>query len=523
MGGLDSEIKDDTKSIVIEVASFAQNTIRATSRRLSLHTEASYRFERGTDIQNTLHVARRTAQLIIQCVEELNAGGANLPLPVVGKDFCDQFPEKPNPAMVALRLSQTRLMLGLSKIDQDAIKKIFEGLQFRLVDFNQDRLVYEIPSWRHDIERECDLIEEVGRIYGYDKVPYQMPRMALEPTPEDPFVEFLERVRLGMAVVGFRETISFPFWSDDFQKNLLLTPEHPFYARVRIANPIADDAALMQTSAVPSLLKAVALNRRQGVRGSKLFECARGYLSGDTPPSTFWRNLKKPARHLLGAASADKQRVIERSWLAGVLDQPLHVKSWDTVPADAGFHHMKAVLTKLFTQFGIHDCDYKLVGSQDVMPFLHPQASATITYKGLSLGWLGELHPQVAKKLDLEPVLMFELDLEALCDASSRGRKLESVSWRFPPSTRDLSLVVDSSLTHDDMRASIAKFSGKTNLQSYQLFDIYEDESIGSGKKSVAWSFRFQNPGHTLTDQEVEKEWNDLVAWLKRSWNAEQR
>lgn len=530
MGGLNSEVKEDTTNIILEVAWFDPNAVRATSRRLGLHSEASHRFERGVDITNADKVAKRFGELLQRCVEELNAKGSKLPTPEVAGDLADSYPVKPSPKLIALRVSYAKSFLALPSLTTDQIKKIFEGLEFRLVDQAQDRLVFEIPSWRVDIERECDLVEEIARLVGYDKIPNQLPKMSLEPTPEDPLVDFIEAARNTMAALGMRETISFPFWSDEDANKLKLTADHPFLPSIKLVNPIADDAKWMHTTLVCSLLKCLQQNRRHGVKGSRLFEMGRGYYDFVKHPlqrNTYgiFKNLDRKGRHLSVRAREEKNRPTERHWMSGIIDQPWAGKSWESPESKAGFFTVKGIVLTWLKSFGLSDVQmYR--PKRDELPFLHPGASAYLVAKGQTLGWLGEIHPEVALAYELEPneaPICFELDLEAVLDASSKRSKPTTDSYKFPPSTRDLALLVDASLTHDEMASVIGKFQQRRHLRSWHIFDVYQGSSIPTGKKSVAWSFSFQSPEKTLTDTEVDGEFKNLTTYLATTLKAEQR
>jgi phenylalanyl-tRNA synthetase beta chain len=530
MGGRNSEVKEDTTGIILEVAWFDPNSVRSTSRRLGIHSEASHRFERGVDINAADRVARRFAELLQQCVGELNSAGGNLPLPEVAHDLVDRFPVKPQPRLIALRVSEAKNFLASPHLANDQIKKMFDGLQIRLADQAQDRMVFEIPTWRVDIERECDLIEEIGRLQGYDKVPYQLPKMSLEPTPEDALVDFIERARIEMAARGLRETISFPFWSDEDSQKLRLKHPHPFVPSIKLANPIADDAKWMHTTLACALIKAVSNNRRHGVKGSKLFELGRGYFDFNSKPlqrhaSSFYKNLDRKGRHLTIRAREEKNRPTERHWLSGIMDQPLAAKSWDQSETLATFFHVKSVVLSWLRSFGITDVQAHRPDPES-LPFLHPGASAYLYAKGQVLGWVGELHPEVSLAYDLEPSqapMLFELDLEASLDASRKRGKIPTESFKFPPSTRDLALLVDRNLSHDAMAIAIAKFPQKRHLRSWHIFDVFQGANIAQDKKSVAWSFSFQSTEKTLTDQDVDGEFKNLTSYLSTTFNAEQR
>jgi phenylalanyl-tRNA synthetase beta chain len=530
MGGLTSEITDDTSSLILEVASFDPNTIRATSKRLGLHTEASHRFERGIDTLNCEIVAKRFAQLLQKCVSELQASGVSLPDPVVSSDIADVFPTKPQPKLIALRLTEAKQFLAMPHLTHEIIKKSFDGLGLRLVDQNQDRMVFEVPPWRVDIERECDLIEEVGRLQGYDKVPLSMPVMSLLPTPEDPFIEFCDHIRVATAEQGFRETISFPFWSEQDAAKLEIATGHPLAPTIRLVNPIAEDACLMQTTLSLALIKACHLNRRHGLKGSRLFELGRGYFDFAGYPlksdkNAEWRSLDRKGRHLTSKAKEETRRPTERHWLGGILDQPLCPKSWSSHEVPATFFDAKQMLLSLMQAFSVPNITL-VRPSEASLPMLHPTASAFIMSGSRVLGWLGELHPKIALEFDFdiqERPLLFEVDLESFFEARESKPHISTESFRFPPSTRDLALLIDESVTHDSMEQAIFGFPNKKHLRSSHLFDVYQGTNIPSGKKSVAWRFSFQSPQETLTDQAVEAEFKTLSQYLQKTFQAEQR
>jgi phenylalanyl-tRNA synthetase beta chain len=530
MGGLNSEIKEDTTGLILEVAWFDPHSVRATSRRLGIHSEASHRFERGVDMKNADMVARRFAEVLQNCVAELNAAGGSLPTPEIAGDLVDNFPVKPQPRLIALRVSHAKNFLASPHLTSDQIKKMFESLQIKLVDQAQDRMVFDIPSWRIDIERECDLIEEIGRLQGYDKVPYELPKMSLEPTAEDSLVDFIESARTEMAARGLRETISFPFWSDDDAKRLRLPDGHPLVPSLKLANPIAEDQRWMHTTLACALIKAIQNNNRHGVKGARLFEMGRGYFDFNAKPLnrtafSLFKSLDRKGRHLSLRAREEKNRPTERHWIAGIIDQPWVHKSWNTPEVPASFFQVKSLVLSWLKGFGVTDVQINRI-EKDAVPFLHPGASAYVFAKGQVIGWLGELHPEVTLAYDLEPTkapFLFELDLESVLDASSKRAKIQTESYKFPPSTRDLALLVDTDLSHDAMASAIAKFPQKRYLHEWRIFDVFQGANIPKGKKSVAWSFSFRSLEKTLTDQDVEGEFKNLTGYLTTTFKAEQR
>lgn len=523
MGGENSEVKADTKNVIIEVATFSPSRVRKTSRRLALHTEASHRFERGVDVDRLEEVAYRVAELIRRPGE---------PLPVkIAAESVDVYPADVQKRVVAVRLSQAKQFLALPYLEKDELVRILKSLEFELLDSTDDRCLFEVPYFRGDIEREVDLIEEVGRIIGFDKIPYQLPVMSIKPTPEDPFVEFVDGAKVSFASLGFRETVSFPFFSDQEAQALGLKDGHPLAPSLTLANPLSEEHRHMQTTLIPGLVRAVAENRRRGVQGSRLFECGRGYFDakirgslGDKFPS--WKTLGRPGRHLARRAKQEQERPVERHWFAAVLDQPFAEKSWETPEVGAAFYHGKNAVLNFVRALGAGDPDFARPNPAE-FPFLHPGASAVLSYQNKVLGYVGELHPRAAKVFDAvqggAPIVL-ELDLEVLFDAKGKAQRQAVEPRRFPSSRRDVAFLAGKERTHADFEAQIAKFKRKQNLTKTRLFDVYEDDKLGAqGKKSMAYAFYFQNPERTLTDQEVDQEVGQLIAWLGETLEVTQR
>lgn len=522
MGGEASEVRSDTSEIVIEVASFPPRRVRRTSRRLGLHTEASHRFERGIDVDSLPRVAWRVAEIIARGALETGS-----PKPKIAGDLIDVYPAEVQKRVISLRLSHVKKILAQTVLLKDDVVKILESLEFTLLDANEDRLVFEVPFFRIDIEREADLVEEVARLIGYDKIPYQLPVMNIRPTPEDPFIEFQEDVRVSLALAGLRETISFPFISPETYALLGLEGDHPLAPSLTLKNPLSEQNRAMQTTLVPNLLRAAGANRRRGECGVRLFECGRGYFRGGLamPASPFWKSLTRPSRHVAALARGDAGRPTERHWVAGVLDQPFLEKSWDGPETAVGFHQGKGIVLTLLRAMGVPEPEFRRIDAKD-LPFLHPGAAATIYAGGKVVGYAGELHPKVAMALDLSPEhppVVFEMDLETVFTLKGTGLKLKSEPQKFPPVTRDIALLLDVAKTHGDFEAAMRGFKKKQHLSRFRLFDVFQGDKLPPGKKSVAYTISFQSAERTLTDQDVEPEIQALLAWLGEALGAEQR
>ncbi len=528
MGGENSEVKEDTRNIIIETAVFNPSLVRKTSKRFGLHTEASHRFERGVDVNGTARVALRVAELIQTCVKELRAEQPQLPLPKVAADVVDSYPKHLVPAKIALRLDRVRRITGITFFSQDDCIRHLQSIGIKLIDKADERMLFEVPTWRVDIEREIDLIEEVARLHGYEKINATLPLMEIGSLPEDPFVDFMETARKNMALCGMAETMSFPFLSEKEYSALQLPGAHPLAKTITLQNPLSEDMAILTPALAINLLRAVVHNRSRGVKGARLFEVAKTFHNTQgqkfDDAYQYWRHLSKPSRHISERAQKDT-RPVERATLGAILDQPLHDKTWRDTDTAVNFYDAKGLVTQWLGTFGVRELDWTLIPGE-ALPWLHPKRSAVVRAGSLQLGYVGEVHPKTCVALGLDPSeapIVMEIDLDFAFSAYTQPKVYDSVVKRFPPSLRDLALVVDLSVTHKDVLQAIAKFKGKKFLSDCRLFDVYQGKNIPDGKKSMAYSISFQSPEKTLTDKDVEKEIEALLAWLKQSLAAELR
>ena len=524
MGGADSEVKPDTTAIIIEVAQFDPSKVRKTSKRLAIHSEASHRFERGIDIGNTEYVARRTAQLIYECSKEVSTAK----VPVVAGTSYDLYPTEKTQPKIALRTDRLKSLSGLRLITQDEAISALTSLGFTFLDKTEGRALFVVPSWRLDIERETDLIEEVIRLKGYDAVPSTLPQMEIGGLRENPIIDFQDHCKTIMAQMGLVETISFPFVSQDDLNHLQISESHAWSQLISLANPLIEQEPMMRPSLTIGLLKALKENRNHGRQGVRLFEAARGFfkptIAQNDELSPIWKNLSRNGLHITGKAAKD-HRAIEKNYLAAVIDQPWLPKRWSSPEIPASFFHGKDIVQSWLTAFGIRDFAFKKPDAAD-LPFLHPGASAIVVAGNRHIGFVGELHPQTALNLDLdgkELPIVLELDLDEIYLESTKPRSFTGSSNKFPGVTRDLAFVVDQTICHEDMMTAFKSFNRRKNLSSYHLFDVYEGEHLSPGKKSMAFSLGFQSDKKTLTDKEVEKEVQAIIGWFKEQFSAELR
>ncbi|MFK7823000.1 MAG: phenylalanine--tRNA ligase subunit beta [Oligoflexales bacterium] len=524
MGGANSEVKSDTSDLIIEVAHFFPTQVRKTSKRLGLHTEASHRFERGIHIENIDQVSLRVGTLLERCLLEVGEQA-----PQVSCKLLDVYPAPQTPAKIALRLPRVRSFLNLHQLSLDDCVKHLSALQFKLIDKTTERMLFEIPGFRHDIVREVDLIEEVARLEGFEKVPYELPRMNITPNIEHPIIEFTDSVKLVLAQLGLTEAISFPFHSVHDYEKLRLKIGHPYWPTKELLNPLNEEMAFMQTSLIPGLLKASRLNRHHGHKGSRLFEVGRafydfGAVTLDKKQYPLFSDWDRDELHLTAKAHGEKSRPIERNLVAGIFDHLYREQGWDHAEEQAHFFHGKGVVEALCASFGLYCLEWHRP-SESELPFMHPGACAKIISGSHVLGFVGELHPSSALDWELggESPVVFELDLEALYMAQDQKQDVDPRPRKFPAVIRDFALVVDEGLSYANLEKAVNEFPKKKNLKRMRLFDLYQGEHVESGKKSMAASFVFESLEKTLTDKEVEKESQNLLQWLKQRVGSELR
>jgi phenylalanyl-tRNA synthetase beta chain len=525
MGGLNSEVKDDTKNIVVEIASFDPTCVRRTSKRHGFHTEASHRFERGVDIENILEVASRIIDLFVLCSQQTGK-----PQPSVSKTVLDIYPKVVKRPRIALRLDRARKILGLLSLTAETCIKHLTALEFKLIDRKDDRLLFEVPLWRVDVTREIDLIEEIARLESFDRIPYRMPVMEIAPLKENPFVRFTEDSKTLFAALGMTEVITYPFTSIGDYQNLLVSEEHPFHPSVELSNPLVQDHSWMQTTGIIGLLKATQRNHRFQRKGARLFEFGKAFhdfssrkIDSEKFPS-FSGLLIRPL-HYTHRAFGEPGRPTEKQFASFILDFPFQKKNWAGAESAPSFFDAKQVVERLLKSFSVKNTSFSRPSPEE-LPFLHPTASAVLRSGTAILGWIGELHPKVAHTYGFEmtqsPVVC-ELDLESIYNAANQKAVIETETFEFPHALRDLAFTVEDSVSHSQIMNTLNTFKRKKYLISLELFDVFSGEGIPKGKKSMAYSLTFRAPGKTLQDQDVEKEIQSFMEHLTTDLGAIKR
>ncbi len=475
MGGENSEIADDTSNILLESAYFNPSAIRLTSKKLGLHTESSHRFERGTDI-NILPTALDRAASLISGL----AGG------VIAKGVIDVFPVPRADKRISVRVSRVNKILGLT-LDEPTIAGIFRSLEFRVETDAEGVLQVEIPSFRVDIEREIDLVEEVARLYGFENIPMTMPTAEVF-SDLIPRTQILERqVKNFLAGEGFNEVINFSFASHNDISRLNFHESDRRSSAVALLNPLVDEHAVMRTTLLPALLQTTSRNFSLRNSNLRLFEMRRVYLA-------------KPGSELPD----------EPLHVAGIMTGLRSPEGWNQSKELIDFYDIKGLIESIRTQFKLPELTFVQGG---VEPFYHPGKSAAILCLDNLLGTLGEIHPDVQEAFEIDkPVFYFELDFAKLVSLSAEVLPIITPS-RFPDTYRDIAMLIDME-TPSSAVVNCIKSVKSDKTRTVEIFDLYTGDKIPSGQKSLAVRVRYGSFERTLTDEEVGKVHQKIVNTL---------
>ncbi len=484
MGGLNSEVTEATKNVLIESAYFRPGAIRRTAKRLGLPTEASYRFEREVDPDGLARAADLAAALMARL-----AGGEVAP-GVVDADFRER-----REVWIGLPTQKVRATLGLDIPDEE-IREILQRLHMDTREKAPGVLEVRVPSFRRDLTRVIDLIEEVGRIKGFDAIPVTFPTREMDAHEADAPRLLRERLRHVLVDMGYYEAINYSFVTPAWLDALMIPEGDPLRRFVRLRNPITEEMSILRTFLLPSLLETARKNFNYRIQDIKIFELRKVYLSSEG------QELPEEHLHLAGL----------------VMGENPYGFGFERHPFD--FLDIKGDLEGIWDILGIEGV--KVTAPGEAKPFLHPGISADILLVGTPIGFVGKLNPRVAEAFKLpENIYCFELDFDALAQGERRGVKAEAVS-KYPPVSRDIALVVDSDMPVAEIIERIYSFQNKY-LKRVELFDIYSGKGIPEGKKSVAFRITYQALQKTLKDKEVDKIHGQLASYLTKKGDIQLR
>lgn len=468
MGGLNSEIFAGSKNVLIESACFDPVTIRRGSKSVGLSTEASYRFERGIDIGGVEIALKRSLMLISEW-----AGG------IISQGVIDMYPEPFHPSPIGLRIEKTNNFLGTS-LSKESIITCMKSLGMGVSDLSDDSIEVTPPTYRVDITREVDLMEEVARLEGYDKIVVTYPMIRPSEEIEIPSLQLRDRVSEIMAGLGFSEIISYSFISPDSADRLGAGKDSYIRSFVTLQNPLTIEQSVMRTSLIPGLLETVKTNIAHGGTDLKLFE---------------WGNV------FIGKGS--RSLPLEKPFLSAIMIGNYHDDGLHNEERRTDFYDMKGAVEVLLRSLGLSNSLFK---RHEPEPWYHPGVSCRIYISDSCIGSLGRINPKVLEKFDVkaENVYLFEMDIEALLE-KRQAQPVEFTPYsRFPAVMRDLSIVVDKKTESARIRDIIEEGGGEL-VESVKIFDLYEGEKIESSKKAVSFRICYRSKESTLDGKRVNR------------------
>ncbi|MDN5348105.1 MAG: phenylalanyl-tRNA synthetase beta chain [Clostridia bacterium] len=477
MGGLNTEVTSETVNVLIESAHFDGSSIRRTSRRLGLRSEASLRFERGVDIEGAALAADRAAQLMAQL-----SGGK------VARGRLDCYACPRAKTVITLRPERLNELLG-TDLTPGTIREYLERLHLKVE--GERVLQVTVPSYRGDLTQEIDLVEEVARLYGYDAIPVTLPGSNTADEKETPRRRWEEAGREAAVACGLSEVITYSFINPKVFDWLRLPPDHPWRRVVKLQNPLREEQAVLRPSLLPGLLEVAARNANRKVLPVTIFEIGRVFKPGD--------------------AELPEEPLCLSALVLGELP-----KGWDWPPQVLDFYYLKGIVEEILERLRVGNVRFEPASEY---PFLHPGRAAFVLSGDTPLGFLGEIYPDVAAAYDLPArTCVFELDWDLAGQKAEIGATYRPLS-RFPAVERDLAVVVDEEIPSVALEEVICAAGGEI-LSSCRLFDVYRGGQIPPNKKSMAYELVFQHPDRTLTDQEVNARYLAIQETLERKLGA---
>ena len=479
MGGYDSEITETTCDVLLESAYFNPSSIRATARTLGMSTEASYRFERGADPGAVLAALDRAAELIAEL-----AGGT------VCKGIVDVYPGKQPLTEIKLRPDRVNFVLG-TEIEKSEMAQILIRLGFD-VEASGDTYQITVPTFRSDITREIDLIEEIARVYGYDNIPTALPKGDIPVPAPNPKVEVRKRIKRFLLAAGMMEAVNYSFSDPSCFEKIRLPSDSPLRGTLRLQNPLSPEMSVLRTTLVPGLLENTQHNRNHQINAISLFEIGGVFVRDG--------NQKEPER------------------VAGVIAGQIGDGVYGNLYREPDFFDIKGLVEGMLEVCGI--TEYTLQKTD--LPTFHPGRNAAVLLGETQVGAFGEAHPEVLENYDLPyKAYLFDFDLEALVGATVFSRRFEPISI-YPKVERDLAIVVDKAVL-SDIPIELIYATGGEWVESVRLFDVYEGEQVPEGKKSLAYAIVYHSAAETLTDKAVNALHERVVERLHQELGAELR
>ncbi len=486
MGGLATEIAAATQNVLLEAAAFNGASIRRTSRALGLRSEASGRFERGVDTANIIRALDRAAKLL----EDMGACQ-------VCPDVADCYPSVALPRQISFTADKVNAYLG-TDITKSVMVEILKSLEFEvLAPAGVEMITVTVPSWRGDVTGQADICEEIARLYGYNKVPSTTPHGSMDGGGQSYVQSIADRVKNLLSGAGFDEIVSFSFTHPTVLDKLNIPADSQLRTAVEVLNPITDDFPLLRTTLFGGIMETIVRNFSRKNEDIKIYELGAVYLPEKLPLESL------PSEPLM---------------LCGALVGKRNEASWNLSRESVDFYDAKGSVEVLLAGLGING--YSVIVGEH--PVLHPGKTALFTLAGEVLATVGEVHPKVLDAFDINrKVYMFELNVENLAKQVILLNAYQPLP-KFPAINRDLAVVLPIAVPAAQVAQSIIESAGPL-LSDVWLFDVYTGEQVPSGARSLAFSLTFRAKERTLTDNEVDEQYQRIVAHLESTLSAKLR
>jgi phenylalanyl-tRNA synthetase beta chain len=487
MGGLNSEIEDDTTRVLLESAYFNPVSVRRTSKHLGLSTDAAYRFERGVDPGGTIAAANRAAKLMAKV-----SGGKII------SGLIDEYPKRQSVKSLQLSTQKTNRLLG-TNLKRAQIERLLKSIEFTVAPKNaeedKDTLVVTPPSFRVDISRPEDLMEEVARLFGYNNISTTFPQMPATGRSATKEIHLRNRARLLMHGLGFREAINYSFMPPQSGDHLRLEAADPRRQFVNILNPLTEDQSAMRTSLVPGLLQTARYNFAQQIKNLKIFEIGKIFIGKDL------QQLPK-----------------ETEMLTGLWTGSRHDASWHGQETPCDFFDIKGVVERLLNALQIDAVQFSRL-PQNECAYTRPGYSAQILCNQNRLGLLGQIHPQVLANFDLvQEAFLFELNFDHLVPLLKDTAVFRPIP-KFPAIFRDITVIVNKTLEAQEIISTALKQSPEL-VEDISLLNVFEGKPIARDHKSVSLRVTYRSAQKTLEDEDVTSIHQSIADRLVKTFNA---
>ena len=483
MGGLNSEIEISTTRVLIESAYFSPLSIRRTSKKLNLATEASYRFERGVDPEGTIKALDRAAQLMTQISDGRLIGG-----------IVDEYPTTIPKKRIVLSTKQTNRLLG-TDLNRDEMNNLLKSIEFSVETVDKDNLAVVPPDFRVDIKRPEDAMEEIARLAGYNNIPTTFPLMPTDGRQRNRRLYIRNRIKRLMIGFGFSEAINYSFDDRESCDHLGLGPKDPRRNLVDILNPLTEEQAAMRTSLIPGLLRTVQGNISQQIKNLKLFEVGKIFISVGR------ENLP------------DEKEIVAILWTGTRSDPAWHSKE---TPCD--FFDIKGVIEGLFKGLNFKDTVFAHIPEDDYN-YTRPGETAQILYNNELIGMVGMVAPSVLQNFGLkQTVYIAEINIDLLFPLLPEIKQSKPIP-KYPAVYRDFTIIVDKEVASGKILACVGDAQEKL-VESTFLFDVFEGNPIPEDKKSISFRITYRSTSRTLEDEEVNQVHQKISGRLLKSFDA---